>query len=94
MPDTPTPEEKTAAFDTFRSDLEKAVDKGMEDHESKMTKMGFLFLGIFIGVITLAAVLPELSSPLNSLQKKPRAGSTGSRLGVVTAEGGAQTAAF
>ncbi len=54
----PTPEEKEAAFDAFRADLEKAVDKGMEDHESKMTKMGFLFLGIFVGVIAIAALLP------------------------------------
>lgn len=30
----------------------------MDDHESKMTKMGFLFLGIFAGVIALAALLP------------------------------------
>ena len=58
MPDPPAPDEKTEAFDTFRSDLEKAVDKGMQDHESKMTKMGFLFLGIFIGVTALAGVLP------------------------------------
>jgi hypothetical protein len=54
----PTPEEKTAAFEAFRNDLVKSVDKGMEDHESKMTKMGFLFLGIFVGVIALAALLP------------------------------------
>ena len=40
------------------ADLERAVDQGMEDHESKMTKMGFLFLGIFVGVIALAALLP------------------------------------
>jgi hypothetical protein len=54
----PTPEEKSAAFDRFRGDLEKAVAKGMDDHESKMTKMGFLFLGIFVGVIAIAALLP------------------------------------
>ena len=54
----PTPEEKSAAFDQFRGDLEKAVAKGMDDHESKMTKMGFLFLGIFVGVIAIAALLP------------------------------------
>ena len=54
----PTPEEKEAAFDAFRDDLDKAVDQGMEDHESKMTKMGFLFLGIFVGVIAIAALLP------------------------------------
>ncbi len=54
----PTPDEKEAAFDAFRDDLDKAVDQGMEDHESKMTKMGFLFLGIFVGVIAIAALLP------------------------------------
>ena len=53
-----SPEEKQAAFDSFRGDLDKAVDKGMEEHESKMTKMGFVFLGIFVAVIALAAVLP------------------------------------
>jgi hypothetical protein len=58
MRQEPTPEEKTAAFDNFRSDLHKAVAKGMDDHESKMTKMGFLFLGIFVGVIIIAALLP------------------------------------
>ncbi len=54
----PTPEEKSAAFNSFRGDLQKAVAKGMDDHESKMTKMGFLFLGIFVGVIAIAALLP------------------------------------
>ncbi|WP_411870592.1 hypothetical protein [Vulcanococcus limneticus] len=54
----PSPEEKSAAFAAFRTDLDKSVGKGMEDHESKMTKMGFLFLGIFVGVIALAALLP------------------------------------
>jgi len=58
MQNIPTPEDKDAAFDAFRSDLHKAVDQGMEDHESKMTKMGFLFLGIFVGVIAIAALLP------------------------------------
>lgn len=53
-----TPEEKTAAFEAFRTDLAKSVDQGMEDHESKMTKMGFLFLGIFVAVIAIAALLP------------------------------------
>jgi hypothetical protein len=58
MRNTPTPGEKDAAFDAFRTDLEKAVDHGMEDHESKMTKMGFMFLGIFVAVIAIAALLP------------------------------------
>ncbi|MCP9830422.1 hypothetical protein KBZ14_05815 [Synechococcus sp. HJ21-Hayes] len=58
MRNEPTPDEKAAAFDSFRDDLTKSVGQGMEDHESKMTKMGFLFLGIFVGVIALAALLP------------------------------------
>ena len=58
MRDNPSPEQKDAAFEAFRADLDKAVGKGMDDHEAKMTKMGFLFLGIFIGVIALAAFLP------------------------------------
>ncbi len=58
MRQDPTPEEKAAAFEAFRKDLEQSVDQGMDDHESKMTKMGFLFLGIFVAVIALAALLP------------------------------------
>ena len=58
MSQPPSPPDKDAAFDAFRADLEQAVDQGMDDHESKMTKMGFMFLGIFAGVITLAALLP------------------------------------
>ena len=58
MSQPPAPQDKDAAFDAFRADLEKAVDQGMDDHESKMTKMGFMFLGIFAGVIALAALLP------------------------------------
>lgn len=58
MPNKPSPEEKSRAFDEFRSEVNKVVDRGMEEHESKMTKMGFLFLGIFVGVIALAALLP------------------------------------
>lgn len=58
MSQPPAPQDKDAAFDAFRADLEKAVDQGMDDHESKMTKMGFVFLGIFAGVIALAALLP------------------------------------
>jgi hypothetical protein len=58
MLNKPSPEEKSRAFDAFRDDVNKVVDRGMEEHESKMTKMGFLFLGIFVGVIALAALLP------------------------------------
>ena len=58
MSSHPTPEDKDRAFAEFRSDLDKAVEHGIEDHEASMTKMGFLFLGIFVGVIALAALLP------------------------------------
>lgn len=58
MRNDPTPDEKAAAFEAFRNDLVKSVGKGMEDHESKMTRMGFLFLGIFVAVIAVAALLP------------------------------------
>ena len=58
MASNPSPDEKNAAFEAFRADLDKAVEKGMDDHESKMTKMGFLFLGIFVAVIAIAALLP------------------------------------
>lgn len=54
----PTDSEKHEAFDSFRDDLQVSVEKGIDDHESKMTKMGFMFLGIFVGVITIAALLP------------------------------------
>jgi hypothetical protein len=54
----PSPEEKQAAFVAFREDLDHEVERGIEHHEASMTKMGFMFLGIFIGVIALAALLP------------------------------------
>ena len=58
MKKDPTASEKQAAFDSFREDLQVSVEKGIDDHESKMTKMGFMFLGIFVGVIAIAALLP------------------------------------
>ena len=58
MKNTPSESEKKAAFESFRSDIQTSVDKGIDDHESKMTKMGFMFLGIFIGVIAISALLP------------------------------------
>lgn len=58
MKQEPSSTEKSEAFEQFREDLAEAVQEGVDDHESKMTKMGFLFLGIFVGVIALAAVLP------------------------------------
>ena len=58
MKNKPSQSEKDSAFNTFRDDLQSSVDNGIDDHESKMTKMGFVFLGIFVGVIALAAFLP------------------------------------
>ncbi|MCP9816578.1 hypothetical protein KBY76_07820 [Synechococcus sp. GreenBA-s] len=54
----PSPEQKQAAFVAFREELDQEVEHGIEHHEASMTKMGFMFLGIFIGVIALAALLP------------------------------------
>lgn len=38
--------------------MKDAIDEGVDDHEANMTKMGFLFLGIFASVIAIAAFLP------------------------------------
>ena len=54
----PSDAEKEKAFHSFRSDLDAAVEKGVNDHESKMTKMGFIFLGIFVGIIAITAFIP------------------------------------
>ncbi len=58
MRQNPSESEKLKSFDRFREEMAKDVDEGVDDHESKMTKMGFMFLGIFVGVIALAAFLP------------------------------------
>ena len=58
MRQNPSESEKLESFDRFREEIAKDVDEGVDDHESKMTKMGFMFLGIFVGVIALAAFLP------------------------------------
>jgi len=58
MRQNPSESEKLESFDRFRKEMAKDVDEGVDDHESKMTKMGFMFLGIFVGVIALAAFLP------------------------------------
>ena len=58
MKKDPTASEKQAAFDSFRQDLRDSVADGIDEHEKKMTKMGFMFLGIFLGVIAIAALLP------------------------------------
>jgi hypothetical protein len=58
MINTPPPDEKDSAFRAFRADLDRAVVQGMEEHEAKMTKLGFVFLGVFVAVIVVAALLP------------------------------------
>ena len=58
MRQNPSESEKLESFERFREEMSKDVDEGVDDHESKMTKMGFMFLGIFVGVIGLAAFLP------------------------------------
>ena len=58
MRQNPSESEKLESFERFRENMAKDVDEGVDDHESKMTKMGFVFLGIFVGVIALAAFLP------------------------------------
>ena len=58
MRQNPSESEKLESFERFREEMSKDVDEGVDDHESKMTKMVFMFLGIFVGVIALAAFLP------------------------------------
>lgn len=58
MRQNPSESEKLESFERFREEMAKDVEEGVDDHESKMTKMGFMFLGIFVGVIALAAFLP------------------------------------
>ena len=58
MRQNPSESEKLESFERFREEMSKDVDEGVDDHESKMTKMGFMFLCIFVVVIALAAFLP------------------------------------
>lgn len=52
------PLEKQQAFSQFRDELDREVEEGIHHHEATMTRVGFVFLSIFIGVIALAALLP------------------------------------
>ena len=49
---------REAIFTGLREELDEAFDEAIEQHEAKMTKLGFVFLGVFVGVIVLAALLP------------------------------------
>lgn len=46
------------AMNAFRDEMKETIVEGVDDHEAKMTKMGFLFLGIFASVIAIAALIP------------------------------------
>jgi hypothetical protein len=52
------PEDKERTISEFREMVSADVEAGIDGHERKMTRMGFVFLAIFIGVIGLMAVLP------------------------------------
>jgi hypothetical protein len=52
------PEDKEQALAEFRKLISADVEAGIDSHERKMTRMGFVFLAIFVGVIGLMAVLP------------------------------------
>jgi hypothetical protein len=52
------PEDKDHALSEFRELISSDVEAGIDSHERKMTRMGFVFLAIFVGVIGLMAVLP------------------------------------
>lgn len=52
------PEDKERSLSEFRQRITADVEAGIDGHERKMTRMGFLFLAIFFGVVGLMAVLP------------------------------------
>ena len=58
MKQVPNAEDKQAALEAFREQMAHEVEEGIEHHEASMTKMGFMFLGIFVAVIAIAALLP------------------------------------
>ncbi|MCP9786068.1 hypothetical protein [Cyanobium sp. N5-Cardenillas] len=52
------PEDKERSLSEFRQTISADVEAGIDGHERKMTRMGFVFLAIFFGVVGLMAVLP------------------------------------
>lgn len=56
-----TPEEQEALrqqyFQQFREGMEETLEHEIDGHERKMTIMGFIMLGVFLGVLGLAAWL-------------------------------------
>jgi hypothetical protein len=57
-PESPTPQQRQSAYNRLRLLLREDVDKGIEGHEKKMERFGYLFLAIFVAVIAIAALLP------------------------------------
>jgi len=52
------PEDKERTLSEFRERVTADVQAGIDGHERKMTRLGFVFLAIFVGVVGLMAVLP------------------------------------
>ncbi|WP_216915125.1 MULTISPECIES: hypothetical protein [unclassified Synechococcus] len=52
------PEDKEHALSEFRELISADVEAGIDNHERRMSRMGFLFLAIFVGVVGLMAFLP------------------------------------
>ena len=57
-PSSPDASEREKAYKALREDLDTVFEDAIEQHEAKMTKLGFVFLAVFIGVIAIAALLP------------------------------------
>ena len=55
---SPDSKQKEQSFGAFRSELHEVFDDAIEKHEAKMTKLGFVFLAVFLAVIAIAALLP------------------------------------
>jgi len=54
----PDPALKKEAIEAFKASVDRDIDAGINNHEQGMTRMGFLFLGIFVAVIIVAALFP------------------------------------
>ena len=55
---SPDPKQREQMFADFRVELDQKFANEIQQHEAKMTKLGFVFLGVFLGVIAIAAFLP------------------------------------
>ena len=54
----PDPDLKKEAIQAFKARIGEDIDAGINNHEQSMTRLGFLFLGLFVAVIVVAALLP------------------------------------